>query len=179
MSKNLFVDMDFREFTQFRKMLSEIGGMQQKYVTQAARAGQRVALKAVKAAAPVGKTGNLRRNIVSVGERSRIKGKKVYDTTYRGGDEANTQLQRTIKHPGAAGGLNQKAYYPASVEYGFLTRANEGRGFQYVAARITGIGLKRVEGSHFMQRAAEMVKPQVEKVMIDTLTKRLEREWRK
>lgn len=114
--------------------------MQQKYVTQAAKAGQKLVFAAVKNAAPVGKTGNLKTNIVSVDERSRKKGKKVYKTTFAGGDEANAVLQKKIKNPGAAGGKNKKAYYPVSVEYGFLTRANEGGGLAYVR-RTTGLGL--------------------------------------
>lgn len=173
------LDFDFKELVQFQKTLMQIGGMQQKYVTQAARAAQKYVLHEVKNAAPRGKTGKLAENIVSVGERIKLKGKKVYQTTFAGGEEANAALQKTIKRPGVAGGKNKKAYYPASVEYGFLTRANEGGGLKYVAARKTGIGLKRVEGTHFMRKAAEKAGPKAEQIMINTLKKRLAKEWAK
>ena len=175
---NLIFLMDFSELVGFYKTLHEIGGMQQKYVVQAAKKGQEVVLAEVKRRAPVGKTGNLSSNIISVGERKRRDGKKVYDTTFKGGDEANRVLGKPIKRPGIAGGQNKKAYYPASMEYGFLTRANQGGGLKYVS-RKTGIGLKRYEGKHFMKKAAEAVEPKAEEVMINTLMKRIEKEWKK
>lgn len=175
---NLSIDMDFSELVEFNKTVARIGGMQQKYVIQAAKAGQAYVLDRVIDAAPRGKTGYLAANIVSVGERSRRKGRKVYDTTFKGGAAANAVLSKPIKRPGIAGGTNKKGYYPASVEYGFLTRANQGGGLKFVR-RSTGIGLKRVEGQHFMRDTAEAARPQVEKIMIDTLTARLDREWKR
>ena len=170
---DFLLDMDFSDLVSFEKTLLQIGGMQQKYVTQAVRAGQKHVLNRAIAAAPVGKTGNLKANIVSAGERSRRKGKKVYDVKFRGGSEANAVLSKPIKNPGAAGGNNKKAYYPASVEYGFLTRANDGGGFKFVR------GKKRVEGQHFMRDAAKDAEPQFRKAVIEKLSARLDKEWKK
>ena len=175
---DFFIDMDFSEMVEFSKIVARVGGMQQKYVIQAAKAGQAYAFERVVAAAPRGKTGNLAANIVSVGERSRRKGRKIYDTKFKGGDAVNAVLSKPIKRPGIAGGQNKKGYYPASVEYGFLTRANQGGGLKFVR-RATGVGLKRVEGQHFMRDTAEVARPQVEKIMIDTLMARLNREWKR
>jgi len=87
-------------------------------------------------------------------------------------------LSKPIKNPGAAGGKNKKAYYPASVEHGFLTRANEGGGLKFVRCK-TGLGLKRVEGKHFMRDSAEAARPEFEKVVIEKLSARLDKEWKK
>lgn len=172
------MEFDFSELFAFSKNLHQIGGMQQKYVVQAAKKGQAYVLDEVKRRAPVGKTWKLSANIVSVGERKRRDGKKVYETTFKGGEEANSVLSKNIKRPGIAGGKSKKAYYPASMEYGFLTRANQGGGLRFVS-RKTGIGLKRYEGKHFMREGAESASPRAKQIMIDTLTKRVEKEWKK
>lgn len=170
---NVLLDMDFSDLVGFEKTLLQIGGMQQKYVTQAVRAGQKHVLSRVMDAAPEGKTGNLKANIESVGERSRRKGKKVYDVKFKGSKEANAVLQKPIKNPGVAGGKRDTAYYPVSVEYGFLTRANEGGGLKFVR------GKKRVEGQHFMRDAAKAAEPQFNKIVIEKLSARLDKEWKK
>lgn len=43
----------------------------------------------------------------------------------------NDVFQKPIKNPGVAGGKSSHAYYPNSVEYGFLTRS-KGNGIKYV-----------------------------------------------
>ena len=79
--------------------------------------------------------------------------------------DAIAQLQKPIKNPGALGGKNKKAYYPASQEYGFLARA-PGGGVQYV------------EGLHFMRDAAEQVSPQAKQTMIDVMETELDKLWK-
>ncbi len=164
------------DMAKFRKTLDKVGQLPQKVVTKAAGKGRTVVRKAIRAQAPVD-TGTLKRGIVSEGERSRSKGKKVYKLVFD--PDKNQAFQRNIKNPGAAGGKNKKAYYPASVEYGFLTRANEGGGLRYVMGRATGLGLKRVEGQHFMRKAAEQVETAAKQTMIRTATAELEKEWMK
>ena len=69
-------------------------------------------------------------------------------------------LQKPIQHPGKYGGKNPKAYYPSSIEYGFLTWSKDG-------------GIRYVPGQHFMRNAAEEAEHQATNVMIDTLDKEL------
>ena len=156
-------------------------------VSRAAGKGANVVRNAVRAAAPVykGKVGKkrpelvpgaLKRGITRDGERSKIKGKKVYKIVFD--SKKNKEFQREIKQPHKAGGKNGHAYYPASIEYGFLTRANEGGGLKFVK-RVTGTGLKYVEGTHFMRDAAEASSQAAKKTMIDTLMAELEKEWTK
>ena len=117
----------------------------------------------MKGAAPE-KTGTLKRNIVTKTERSRTKGKKVRETTFRGGEESNALLQRPIKNPGVLGGSSQKAYYPASQEYGFLAKAPDG-------------GVQYIPGKHYMRRGAETASEPAKKAMIETMTKELDKIW--
>ena len=106
----------------------------------------------------------MKSNIVTKTEKSSRRGKKVRETTFRGGDEANAQLQKPIKNPGELGGKSQKAYYPASQEYGFLAKA-PGGGIQYI------------EGKHYMRRGAEAASAPAKAAMIDTMTKELDKIW--
>lgn len=163
------------EMAKFRQTLDKVGKLPQRVVTKGAGKGRTVVRKAIRGQVPVD-TGALKRGIVSKGERSGVKGKKVYDLMFD--PSMNDVFQKPIKNPGAAGGKSKKGYYPASMEYGFLTRANEGGGLKFVQ-RKTGVGLKRVEGLHFMRDAAEDSERAAKTAMIDTLTTDLEKEWMK
>ena len=166
----------FGDMVKFCKTLDRVGKLPQKVVNKAAGKGRTVVRRAVRGEAPVD-TGALKRGIVSTGERTRTKGKKVYKLRF---DPAKDNVfQKNIINPGAAGGKNKKGYYPASVEYGYLTRANEGGGLRYVAARATGLGLKKKEGTHFMRKGAEKSEATAKSAMIRTATAELEKEWMK
>ena len=159
------LDFDFKELIQFKKSLMALGKLPQKVVTRAAGKGATVAGRAVRAAAPRGKTKQLSKGIKRAPERSRTKGKKVYHYAM---DPAKTEtvFRKPIKNPGESGGKRRYAYYPASVEYGFLTRSKGG-------------GLTYVQGKHFARDAAEDARPNVEKVITSTLTSELDKEWKK
>lgn len=153
----------FGDMAKFKQTLDKVGVLPQKVVTKAAGKGRTVVRKAVRGQVPVD-TGTLKRGIVSKGERSRTKGKKVYEVRF---DPAlNDVFQKPIIHPGEAGGKNPKAYYPASMEYGYLTRSKGG-------------GLAYVPGYHFMKKAAEQVEAAAKQAMIRTATTELEKEWMK
>ena len=151
----------FGDMAKFKQTLDKVGILPQKVFTKAAGKGRTVVRKAVRGQVPVD-TGMLKRGIVSKGERSRTKGKKVYEVRF---DPAlHHVFQKPISHPGEAGGKNPTAYYPASMEYGFLTRSKGG-------------GLSYVPGYHFMRKAAEQVEAAAKQAMIRTAITELEKEW--
>lgn len=155
---------DFSDMAKLEATLKRTEKIPQKAVTRAAGKGRTVVRRAVRSAAPVW-SGDLQRGIISVGERSRLRGKKVYDITFD--PNMNDVFQRPVKEPGAAGSTSTKgghAYYPASMEYGFLTRS-KGGGYSYFP------------GYHFMRDATEESGPAARHVMIETFTAELEKEW--
>lgn len=153
-----------KAYAELNKTLKKVEKIPQKCVTKAAGKGTNVVRRAVRGKVPVGETGNLKRGIIRVGERSRLKGKKVYDLMF---DPAmNDVFQKPIQNPGEAGGKNKHAYYPASMEYGFLTRS-KGGGYSYVP------------GYHFMRDAAEETSPAAKLEMVTVFTQELEKEWSK
>ncbi len=157
--------LDFTEMWRLQAALNRLGNLPQKVVNRAAGKGATVAGRAIRAAAPVGKTGQLRRGFVRKPERSKTKGKKVYD--YSMDPAKNDIFQKPIKNPGALGGKKyDHAYYPSSVEYGFLARAKGG-------------GVYHVPGQHFVRKAAESSSAAVQRVIIDTMMTEIEKEWRK
>ena len=164
MSSGATVEFDTTGITVMIEALNKINKSPQKAVNKATSKANLIVKRTVKGEAPH-KTGTLKRNIVTKSEKNHgIKGKKVRQVTFKGGAEANAQLQKPIQNPGALGGKNKKAYYPASQEYGFLARA-PGGGVQYV------------EGLYFMRDAAEQVSPQAKQTMIDVMEKELEKLW--
>ena len=157
------VQFDTRGIAKLVKMLDKAGKSPQKAVTKAASKAGTLVKRAVKyGTVPVGETGYLKKAIVRKAERSRKRGKKVYEVTF---DKAyNDVLQKPIKNPGAAGGKNPKAYYPASQEYGYLTRSK-------------GNGLSYVPGLHYMRKGGEQSETQARAVMVETLEKELDKLW--
>lgn len=163
MSGQCSMKLDFSELYDLKKTLTKVEQIPQRTVTKAAGKGRTVVRRAIRSEAPVGETGNLKRGIVSRGEKSKLKGKKVYELMFDPG--MNDIFQKPIKNPGEAGGKNKKAYYPASMEYGFLTRS-KGGGYSYIP------------GYHFMRDAAEGSRQAAKNATIDTLITELEKEWR-
>ena len=157
-------DFDLKGIQTMVKALDKMGKSPQKAVTRAASKAITPIKRAVKyGTVPVGETGYLKKAITRRAEKSRAKGKKVYEVTF---DKAyNDVLQKPIKNPGEAGGKNDKAYYPASQEYGFLTRSKGG-------------GISYVPGLHFMKAGAEKASPEATKIMTETLEKELDKLWK-
>ena len=106
------VNLDMSDFKRLVRTLDKIGGLPQKCVTKAARKGGSLVIKAVRQKAPVD-TGTLKRGLRLKAEKSRTKGKKVYDVAFDAG--MNDVFQKPIQNPGEAGGKNKTAYYPASM----------------------------------------------------------------
>ena len=161
------LSFDVHEVELMVGVLDRMGKKPQKAVTKAASKGTTVVRRSVRGTVPVGETGNLKKGIIRKGERSRLKGKKVYDLTLD--RRMNAIFQKPVKNPGEAGSkatLGGHAYYPASMEYGFLTRSKGG-------------GVDYVPGYEFMKKGTEAAAPEAERVIIDTAMKELIEEWKR
>lgn len=161
MGNALKIALHFRDLYNFQKALKELGDIPQKAVTKAAGKAATQVRREIRGEVPV-RTGTLKRGIIRHGEKPSKKGKKVYDLYF---DPAlNKVFQRPIKQPGIFGGntKNGYAYYPSSMEYGFLTRS-KGGGYDYVP------------GYHFMRQGTEKATPSasevVRKAVIDETVK--------
>lgn len=108
------------------KAIKKLGKLPQTCVTKAARKGARISLIAARRNAPVD-TGELKKGIVLKGEKSRVKGKKVYQATF---DAAKNDIFAKISKSG------KRAYYPASQEYGFTINGKYTPGYNYMKNSI-------------------------------------------
>lgn len=165
----LEMSFDFVEMAKFQATLLRLEKLPQKVVNKAASRGATVAGRAVREAMPRGKTKQMSKAYVRTGEKSKLKGKKVFNYSMDGAK--NHIFQKPIpapgtKYPGKRRSSWNYAYYPSSVEYGFLTRSQGG-------------GLRYVPGQHFVRNAAQQVRPQVERTIRKTLLDELEKEWQK
>ena len=116
---------------QLQKSIDRLGKVPQKYVTPAAKKGMNIVLRDSRASAPFD-DGDLKKGMKLVGEKSRYKGKKVYEVVF---DRAmNDVFRKPIKDPGSRGGKgNDTAYYPISQEYGYFAgNGNYIPGFKFI-----------------------------------------------
>lgn len=159
------VSVDLRDLKEAKKTFDAMGTLPAKIVTAAARRGATVTRKAVKNSGAMPEdTGTMRKALRTKREKSRYKGKKVYEVLF---DPAlNAVFQRPIQNPGEAGGRSPKAYYPASMEYGFLTRSK-------------GNGLSYVSGYHFMRDEGETMREPVKAEMAKKFNEAIQKEWTK
>ena len=105
-------------------------------------------LKAARAKAPW-ETGELSNGIILKGEKTRRKGKKVYQVTMN--PAMNDIFVKTTKD-------GKRYYYPASMEYGFITRDG---GYS--------------PGFHYLRDALVDNKTAIERVTVDELAKRIDK----
>lgn len=114
---------------ELQKSMKKLGKVPQKHVTSSARKGMNVSLKDARANAPYD-TGALKKGIVLKGERSKLKGKKVYRIVF---DRA---MNDVFQKPNKEGKIT--GYYPVSQEYGFFAR--NGRyipGYRFISDSLT------------------------------------------
>lgn len=164
----LTIDADLKLYRALQITLSGMGKIPQKTVIKAAGKGANVVRRSIRRKAPVD-TGELKNGLIRDGERSRFRGKKVYELMFD--PTKNEIFQKPIpapdaKHPGERKSKWEHAYYPASMEYGFLTRS-KGGGYSYVP------------GYHFMRDATEGSYTAAKKAMVDHFCVEIEKEWRK
>jgi len=136
-----------------KKDLERLGKVPQKYVTASAKKGMSPILKDAKANAPFD-TGNLKKGMILKGERSRHKGKKVYDVVFD--DSMNDIFQKKNANGEATG------YYPASQEYGYFSRSG-----------------RYIPGYRFIHDSLSNNAERASKTMIDTMQSKIDTEIRK
>jgi len=169
------ITFDTKDIAKFEKTCKVLGDKTaMKAARKAAQKGSNVVGKAIRQSAPVGKTGQLKRGFKKKKEKSAKKGKFVYD--YAMDSAKNDVFQKPIKNPGILGGKNKTGYYPASVEYGFLTKA-PGGGYQYKPGEKRPS--RKVEGQHFVKKASETSEPAAVDTMKQVLNEELDKEWSK
>lgn len=136
-----------------RADLKKLGQVPQKHVTPSAKKGMNIVLKDAKANAPYD-TGQLKKGIILTGERTRLKGKKVFRVVF------DSSMNDIFQKKNTDGKIN--GYYPVSQEYGFF--AKNGRyipGFRFIHDSLTDNA----------QKAGQ--------VMVDTMKKKIDQEIRK
>ena len=133
---------------QLEKTIKKLGKLPQKCVTVAARKGAKIAQKSAKSNAP-SDTGSLKKGIILKGEKSKKKGKKVYQTVM---DPAKNDIFVKTSKTG------KRAYYPASQEYGFQT--SNGR---------------YVPGFNFMKKSIEDNSSKIQNEIVNVLSKEIDK----
>jgi hypothetical protein len=142
------------------RQIDQLGKVPQRAVQLAARKGAVFAQRTAKSQAPVD-TGTLRTAIKVFGEKRQKMGKKVYMVVF---DYAyNKVFQKFNKKAQAeidAGkkGVQPTAYYPASQEYGWVTK--------------TG---RKIAGKYFLRDSVANHRPQIQKLMLDVLEKQVDK----
>lgn len=95
------------------KGFEKIGQVPQKHVTSSSRKAMNIVLKSSRANAPYYE-GYLEKGMKLKGERSRVKGKKVYQVIF------NPDMNHIFQKPNKEGKIT--GYYPVSQEYGFFAK---------------------------------------------------------
>ena len=142
------VKFEVEGLKELEKTIRKLGKLPQKCVTKAAKKGAQIALKAAKQKAPF-LTGALEEGIILKGEKTKKKGKKVYQVTMN--PVMNDVFVKTTKD-------GKRYYYPASQEYGFITK-NGGY----------------VPGFHYLRDSLVDNKERIEKTVVDVLAKEIDK----
>lgn len=133
---------------ELQKNLEKIGKVPQKHVTASSKKAMNIVLKQSRANAPVD-TGMLKKGIKLVGERAKVKGKKIYRVVFD--RNMNDVFQKKNKEGKVTG------YYPVSQEYGFF--AKNGR---------------YIPGYRFIHDSLADNTQKVEKTIVDEMKKRID-----
>lgn len=144
--------IDSREMAKLKRDLKKLGEVPQKHVTASVKKAMNIPLKLTKTRAPK-LTGNLRKGLISVGEgvSARKKGKKVYRIVF---DRAMNDI---FQHKNKSGKIS--GYYPVSQEYGYFTKSG-----------------RYIQGKAFGRKALEASAPEIEKTIVDTMQKKIDKE---
>ncbi|GBF73213.1 hypothetical protein PA598K_01498 [Paenibacillus sp. 598K] len=136
---------------ELERAMKRLGKVPQTIVTQAARAGATIPLRASKANAPED-TGDLKSGIIMKKERRTKIGKAVYDIMM---DPAKNDIFVKTTKDGT------RYYYPASMEYGFMT--------------VDG---GYVPGYRFLRRGLVENVTRIESRVIEVAGKAVDKAWR-
>ncbi len=136
---------------ELENMVKELGKLPQSCVTAAAKAGALIALNSARQKAPGKPGGNLKKGIILKGEKKKVNGKKVYDI----------MMDPTMNDVFAKESNGKRYYYPASQEFGFITRKG-----------------KKIPGKHFLRDALIDNKTEIESATIKELEDRIDKVMR-
>ncbi|MBO5891226.1 MAG: HK97 gp10 family phage protein [Oscillospiraceae bacterium] len=158
-------------FENFVRACSSLASnLQGSELVHAVKKGAKVVQKAIQTQAPVD-TGELREGLILVKEKTRTRGKAVYQVTPARGK--NAIFQKPIQNPVRS--KSPYAYYPASQEYGYFTR-RPGGGMTYVRSDGGEATMNKVPGKHYMRTgadvASETAKNLIAKSLLDTIAKK-------
>lgn len=149
------MQIDFSDFDKFAKQLEDLEKLPQKCVTSAARKAARALRKSIKSSPRTPEaTGNLKKGLIVVPEKSKSKGKKVYQIVF------DRSMNDVFQKKNASGKVS--GYYPSSQEYGFFTKNG-----------------RYIPGYRFMRDTTEERADETEQMVLNTLIKELDKEWQK
>lgn len=134
---------------ELEKTIKKLVELPQKCVSTAVRKGALIAKNAAKNGGWVDQTGYLRKGIIQKAEKTKVKGKKVYQVTLDA--KMNDVFVKTSK-------AGNRSYYPSSQEFGFKTK---GGGY--------------APGFHFMRNALEDNSSKIEKEIVNVLSKEIDK----
>lgn len=137
---------------ELERTFQRLGKVPQTVATKSARAGGSIALKSAKANAPEDE-GHLKRGIVLKRERTKVKGKAVYDVTI---DPAMNDVFVKVSKEG------KRSYYPASQEYGYMTENG-----------------RYIPGYRYMRRALDDNKENIERKVLEVTGKEVDKALQK
>lgn len=164
-----------KEIEGFDSLISAMDGMIQnipgKELTKAVKKGAPMVQRAIKTAAPK-RSGTLHSGIILHRERSRVKGKVVYDIMMD--PDKNAVFQKPIINPSRS--TSPYAYYPASQEYGFFTRRPDG-GMTYTRPSGDKMHMDKVPGKHYMRTGAEVSGEMAKNAIAGSLLESIEKEF--
>lgn len=149
----MLINFEIEGMRELVDSIERMGKVPQKCVTAAARQGANVALRAARMLAPKD-SGALKKGLTVKKERSRTKGKAVFDVV-----PSAKKNSIFVKESGA-----KRYYYPASMEFGFRGKKS---------------GEKVYQGRHYLLKGLTNNAAEVERVVIKVLTERIDQEWAK
>lgn len=142
--------------------LKKLGQVPQKHVTASVKKAMRTPYSQAKEDAPY-LTGALHDAITLKGEKSKIKGKKVYRIVFDDSMNEQFQYKRTVTNKRTKKETERvTGYYPVSQEYGWFA--------------VNG---RYIPGQRFVRGAMEENSGKVKKIIMDTMGKKIEMELRK
>jgi len=140
---------EIKGLNELLRSMQRIEKLPQVVVNRVAKSGAKIALAYARFKAPED-TGTLRKGIKLIGEKSRYKGKKVFQTVF---DRAYNHM--FVKMSGS-----KRYYYPASQEFGFQKRKG---GY--------------VPGYHFLEKSMTTNAAQMEREMVNTMANEVDKAW--
>jgi len=145
---------------ELQKSIKKLGKVPQKHVTASSKKGMSIVLKQARANAPYD-TGALKRGIKLVGEKAKVKGKKVYRIVF---DRAMNDIFQKKNKEGKVTG-----YYPVSMEYGFYDK----KGVYHQSSANTGwiVGFIHSALNDNTQKVAQTIVGEMKKKIDDEIRK--------